>query len=187
MFVDPAAYADEPRFEAATALLRRDDPVHWVEGEGFNPFWAITKHADVFEIETKHAQFLNEPRPVLGHGRGRSAPARERRPAAHARSTSTAPSTGNLRGVTAEWFLPKSLAKLDAAAGRAGPAVGRPDGRARRPVRLRPRHRHADAAERHPRHPRAARERLPAHAGADPAAVRRGRRGDAAGQRRQKT
>ena len=66
VFIDPAAYADEDRFQAATALLRREDPVHWVDGDGeFNPFWAITKHADVFEIETKHALFLNEPRPVL--------------------------------------------------------------------------------------------------------------------------
>jgi cytochrome P450 len=113
VFVDPAAYADEPRFEAATALLRRDDPVHWVEGEGFNPFWAITKHADVFEIETKHATFLNEPRPVLGTAaddQRRLENGDLLRTLIHVDGTEHR----NLRGVAAEWFLPKSLAKLDA-------------------------------------------------------------------------
>ena len=43
VFVDPTAYADEARFEASCALLRNEDPVHWVEGEGlgFNGFWPL--------------------------------------------------------------------------------------------------------------------------------------------------
>ena len=61
VFVDPAAYADEPRFHAACAVLRRDDPVHRVEVEGFNPFYAITKHADVMEIERQQDKWLNAP------------------------------------------------------------------------------------------------------------------------------
>ena len=111
-FVDPTAYADEPRFEAATALLRRESPVHWVEGPGFNPFWAITRHADIFEIETKHQIFLNEPRPVLGTA------ADDQRRKEHGDMLRTLihvddPEHRQLRGVTADWFLPKSLATLD--------------------------------------------------------------------------
>jgi cytochrome P450 len=112
VFVDPAAYADEPRFEAATALLRRDDPVHWVQGPGFNPFWAITKHQDIFEIETKNTIFLNEPRPVLGSeddDRRRAEQGDLLRTLIHVDD----PEHRQLRGVTADWFLPKSLAKLD--------------------------------------------------------------------------
>jgi cytochrome P450 len=111
-FVDPSAYADESRFEAATALLRRDDPVHWVEGPGFNPFWAITKHADIFEIETKHQIFLNEPRPILGTAaddQRRKEQGDMLRTLIHVDD----PEHRQLRGVTADWFLPKSLAKLD--------------------------------------------------------------------------
>ncbi len=112
VFVDPSAYADEERFEAATALLRREDPVHWVEGPGFNPFWAITKHADIFEIETKNSIFLNEPRPVLGSAED------DRRRAENGDMLRTLihvddPEHRQLRGVTADWFLPKSLAKLE--------------------------------------------------------------------------
>lgn len=112
VFVDPAAYADEPRFEAATALLRREDPVHLVEGEGFNPFWAITKHADVLDIEAKNQLFLNNPRPVLGTAEDdarRAAQGDMLRTLIHVDD----PEHRQLRGVTAEWFLPKNLAKLE--------------------------------------------------------------------------
>ena len=57
VFVDSAAYADEGRLHEAFGALRRESPVHWAEAEGFNPFWAITKHADVAAIETNVAVF----------------------------------------------------------------------------------------------------------------------------------
>lgn len=112
VFVDPAAYADEARFEAATALLRREDPVHLVQGEGFNPFWAITKHADVLDIEAKNHLFLNNPRPVLGTAADDARRAEQGdmlRTLIHVDD----PEHRQLRGVTAEWFLPKNLVKLE--------------------------------------------------------------------------
>jgi len=112
VFVDPEAYADEARFEAATSLLRREDPVHWVEEPGFNPFWAITKHADILEIETKHTIFLNEPRPVLATAdddRRRAENGDMLRTLIHVDGTEHR----QLRGITSDWFLPKSMAKLD--------------------------------------------------------------------------
>jgi len=41
-------------------------PVHWVEHENFNPFWVVTKHADVLDIELHPTEFLNAPRAILG-------------------------------------------------------------------------------------------------------------------------
>ena len=38
VFTDPKAYADEKRFHAACARLRRESPVTRVEAEGFEPF-----------------------------------------------------------------------------------------------------------------------------------------------------
>ena len=66
-FVIPDSYADEEFFYRACAMLREQDPVHWVNGEGlgFNSFWAITRSADIFDIEARNKIFLNEPRPVL--------------------------------------------------------------------------------------------------------------------------
>ncbi len=62
---DPSAYADEARLHEALELLRREAPVHWVEAAGFAPFWAITRHADIMEIERNHTLFHNAPRPLL--------------------------------------------------------------------------------------------------------------------------
>lgn len=112
VFVDPAAYADENYFHRACALLRREDPVHWVEGPGFYPFYAITKSADIFDIEARHAIFLNEPRPILGPAEGDDRRAQDGdmlRTLIHVDD----PEHRDLRGVTAEWFLPKNLMKLE--------------------------------------------------------------------------
>ena len=112
VFVDPAAYADEDYFHRACALLRRESPVHRVEGEGFNPFYAITKSADIFDIEARNQIFLNEPRPVLGTAED---DARRQQNGDMLRTLIHVddPEHRNLRGVTSEWFLPKNLAKLE--------------------------------------------------------------------------
>ena len=114
VFVDPAAYAGEDYFHRACAMLRREDPVHWVEshGVGFNSFWAITKSADIFEIEARNQIFLNEPRPVLGSiedDARNGATGGMLRTLIHVDD----PEHRELRGVTQEWFLPKNLAKLE--------------------------------------------------------------------------
>src|SRR5260370_31923345 len=65
VFVDPSAYADEERFHAACRVLRRERPVVRVESERYRPFWAITRHADVLDVERDHEHFRNAPRPLL--------------------------------------------------------------------------------------------------------------------------
>src|SRR5438874_12187900 len=65
VFVDPTAYADEERFHAACRVLRREHPVVQVESERYRPFWAITRHADVLDVERDNEHFVNAPRPLL--------------------------------------------------------------------------------------------------------------------------
>ena len=112
VFTDPSAYADEARFHAACALLRREAPVHRVEVEGFNPFFAVTKHADVMEIERQHDKWLNEPRPILGPA---ISDAQQAQMGSVIRTliSMDAPDHPAMRAITADWFLPKSLSRLD--------------------------------------------------------------------------
>ena len=112
VFVDPAAYADEARFHAACALLRREAPVHRIEAEGFNPFYAVTKHADVMDIERQHDRWLNAPRPLLGPKEAddrRAVVGDVLRTLIHM----DAPDHPVYRHIAADWFLPKSLSRLD--------------------------------------------------------------------------
>lgn len=47
---------------AEWAYLRRNAPVFWYERDNVDPFWAITKHADIVELSKQPDIFLNEPR-----------------------------------------------------------------------------------------------------------------------------
>ncbi len=62
---DPRTYSDEDRIHAILKDLRDNDPVHWTAPEGFRPYWAITKYADILEIERQNEIFHNEPRSTL--------------------------------------------------------------------------------------------------------------------------
>jgi cytochrome P450 len=65
IFVDRSAYADPARWHAAAARLRRHDPLPLVEVEGYVPFRAVTRHAELAEIERNHMLFWNTRDAVL--------------------------------------------------------------------------------------------------------------------------
>ena len=110
VFTDPVAYADEPRFHAACALLRREAPVARVEVKGFSPFWAITKHEDVMEIERHPERWINAPRPALGpKPRGGEKP--EDMPV-RTLVQMDAPDHTVYRHISSGWFKPRSIARL---------------------------------------------------------------------------
>lgn len=54
--VSPAAYADARLFDAYR-WMRANNPLGVAEVEGFYPFWAVTKHADILEISRNNARF----------------------------------------------------------------------------------------------------------------------------------
>ena len=60
---DPQAYAEDARLHEGLAHLRAQAPVCHVDVENYAPFWAITKHADIMEIERANDIFTNSPRP----------------------------------------------------------------------------------------------------------------------------
>ena len=65
IFAEPAAYADPVAWHAAAARLRHEQPIAKVALPDYPEFWAITKHADVMEIERNPEVFTNGPVPAL--------------------------------------------------------------------------------------------------------------------------
>jgi cytochrome P450 len=110
VFCNPAAYADEARFYEACALIRREDPVHRVEAEGFNPFWAITKHEDLLNIERDNVGWLAAPRPALGPESQDAV--REDIPI-RTLVQMDPPDHAQYRQIGSEWFRPGKLRELE--------------------------------------------------------------------------
>src|SRR6516164_304334 len=67
IFADAAAYADPVSWHEKAARLRREAPISRVVLDDYPPFWAITKHADVMEIERNPEIFTNAPVPALAN------------------------------------------------------------------------------------------------------------------------
>ncbi|MGW0808708.1 cytochrome P450 [Nonomuraea sp. NPDC002799] len=111
----PAAYTDETRLHEGLALLRRASPVHRVDAPGYDPFWAVTRHADVLEIERDAALWLSAPRPVL-----RKAEVDAALEARKAKGTALRtlvhlddPEHRVVRAIGADWFRPKAMRALE--------------------------------------------------------------------------
>ena len=113
--VNPATYAGNEAHHEVFAALRREDPVHWTEPNGFRPFWTITKHADVVEVERQSEIFENGPRLVAmaseEEDKIRAVTGGRNTLQRTMLSMNGAEHTGN-RGVAREWFLPRNIAKL---------------------------------------------------------------------------
>ena len=62
---DGKTYGDLETQHALFSRLRAEDPVHWTQPEGYRPFWTISKHADVLEVERQQDLFVNAPRSKL--------------------------------------------------------------------------------------------------------------------------
>jgi cytochrome P450 len=106
--VDPAAYANPAQWQRVASELRREAPVFRVEAEGFAPFWAITRHADVMSISQQNDLFLNTldsvllPTDVIEHNRARGV---ELKTLIHMDGAEHLA----YRKLTNDWFKPASL------------------------------------------------------------------------------
>ena len=109
LLADPQAYTDEQRLHAALTHLRANAPVSWVEVPNYRPFWAITKYADIMEIERDNALFTNWPRPVLATIEGD-----ELQAAAGVRTLIHLddPQHRVVRAIGSDWFRPKAMRAL---------------------------------------------------------------------------
>jgi cytochrome P450 len=109
LLADPMAYTDEQRLHAALTQLRASAPVSWVDVPNYRPFWAITKHADIMDIERDNVLFTNWPRPVLATREGD-----ELQAAAGVRTLihMDDPQHRVVRAIGSDWFRPKAMRAL---------------------------------------------------------------------------
>jgi cytochrome P450 len=113
--VSPQLYADEARLHSMFEHLRRNDPLRWTEPTSYWPFWAVTKHADILEIETNNEVFVAGPRNRLltigeeDRIRAKTGGA----PLMRSLPTMDNPDHRKYRMVTREWFMPANLKKLE--------------------------------------------------------------------------
>ena len=66
LFWDASRWADMAAWHRQIDQIRATDPVLLVEDPGFTPFWALTRHADVFAVSRDNGSWSNTTRSVLG-------------------------------------------------------------------------------------------------------------------------
>ncbi|MSY79095.1 MAG: hypothetical protein F2694_05530, partial [Actinobacteria bacterium] len=59
IFIHPESFGDMEHWHEVAREIRRDTPVLRVEAEGWTPFWAVTRHEDVFEVSRRSDVFFN--------------------------------------------------------------------------------------------------------------------------------
>jgi hypothetical protein len=115
--VDPKAHADPARLHAAYGWLRRNDPVARAQIERFDPFFIVTKHADILEVSRDNTLFPygEYPSTLAPHQavlRGREARAAGR-PLLYTLVQMDEPDHMKYRVLTQAWFLPQNIRRLE--------------------------------------------------------------------------
>lgn len=115
LLVDPAAHADG-RIHKAHSWLRTNMPLGIAEPEGYEPFWAVTRHADILDISKRNAVFGNSDRSVTLINAESARLLRETtgsnnfvRMLIHM----DAPDHMKYRRLTQSWFMPANIRKLE--------------------------------------------------------------------------
>jgi cytochrome P450 len=112
----PDTYADPARVNQAFKALRERSPVHWVRADGIQPFWAVTRHADILAIEEEPGNFLAAPRTVLFNELAEAALCQltGRNPALQPLTHMDEPAHRAYRAITQASFVPENLHRMEA-------------------------------------------------------------------------
>ena len=114
VLADPTAYADNDRLHAALTWLRANEPVTWVDNPPYRPFWGVTKHADIMDIERDNELWISEPRPLLLPAEAEDVIKRDQEAGIGLRTLihMDDPHHRDVRKIGADWFRPKAMRDL---------------------------------------------------------------------------
>src|ERR1700733_1014155 len=114
--VDPSAYAG-PRIHETYAWLRANNPLGVARPEGYDPFWVVTRHADILEVSRQNALFHSGDRSttiVSADGEARIRQMTGGSPhLVRSLVQMDAPDHPKYRVLTQAWFLPQNIRKLE--------------------------------------------------------------------------
>jgi cytochrome P450 len=114
--VDPGFYGENGAPHEIWTQLRRESPVHHCAPPGYEPFWAITRHADICQISKQPDIYLNAPGVVVMNDdqmRGRASG--EGLAAMRTIIEMDPPDHRSFRKVASPWFTPRAVNRVDEA------------------------------------------------------------------------
>jgi cytochrome P450 len=111
-FAEAASYANQDRWHEMAARTRAEQPILHVVLPEYPEFWAITKHADVMEIERHPEVFTNAPIPVLVNRAQLRATASQGSGAVKALTQMDGAEHRAHRNIVNDWFKPGSVKQM---------------------------------------------------------------------------
>jgi cytochrome P450 len=114
--VDPRAFADGRVFDSY-AWLRANRPLAVAQPTGFDPFWVVTRHADILEISRQNDLFHSGDKATTIVGQEADAKIRQMTGGSPHLVRSLvqmdAPDHPKYRALTQAWFMPQNIRKLE--------------------------------------------------------------------------
>ncbi|WP_194954378.1 cytochrome P450 [Sphingopyxis solisilvae] len=112
--VDPVAYGQWDKLHEQLAWARANAPLAVAENRDHDPFWLVTRHADIMAISRDPQRFANGIRPTVLTNRDGEALARAATPGGDGHLIRSlvqmdAPDHMKYRLLTQSWFMPKNL------------------------------------------------------------------------------
>jgi cytochrome P450 len=108
LFTDNERWGDMDAWRRDALALNEQAPIHRVEVDGYAPFWAVTGHDEILQIERQPAQFANGPEPVLLPTQA----IEERQMGLKTLIHMDAPEHAHYRNLTSDWFRPGRIATI---------------------------------------------------------------------------
>lgn len=115
--VNPTAYASDD-LHNAYRWMRNNNPLGVAEVEGFDPFWVVTKHADILEVSKNNALYSSGVRGTTLTNKAGDARARAITGTPHLVKSLVQmdePEHMKYRLLTQAWFMPASIKKREEA------------------------------------------------------------------------
>lgn len=114
IFAEPAAYADPVAWHESARLLREHAPIAKITLPEYQDFWAVTRHADVMEIERNPKVFTNAPAPTLASRADYEARDPDAAPMVNTLIQMDGDTHKDHRLIVNEWFKPANVATMTA-------------------------------------------------------------------------